>query len=112
MPDELVKLQDWYAAQCEDIQWDVREGETPWQDKYGLRINTSDNPAWNVIIDLAGTDLDGVSMPLWEIDNSDDDWVRCLVGDNQFWGVGDPSKLVVILNKFFELVERAGSPSS
>jgi len=105
MADELARLQEWYAAQCEDIN-DVGERETPWQDKYGIRINTSDNPAWNVIIDRAGTDRDGATMPSYEVDNGDDDWVQCRIGDNQFWGVGDPAKLVFILEQFFQLKPR------
>jgi immunity protein 53 of polymorphic toxin system len=75
--------------------------------RYGIAINTSDNPAWNVIIDLAGTDLDGANMPEYEIDNGDDDWVQCRIVNNQFCGVGDPSKLVTLLKHFFQLVPKS-----
>jgi hypothetical protein len=106
MSDELLKLQEWFAAQCEDLA-EVGELRTPWQHRYGITIDTLDNPAWNVGIDLAGTELDGVDMPEYRVDNGDDDWVICNIHDNRFGGVGDPSKLVVILYQFFQLRPRS-----
>lgn len=97
MPDELLKLQKWYAAQC--------NGE--WEHRYGITISTSDNPAWNVGIDLAGTTLEGAILPQYTEDNGDDDWFMCNIIDNKFNAVGDPSKLVVILNQFFQLVPKS-----
>ena len=105
MADELIKLQTWFAEQCEDIA-EVEESRAPWQHRYGIAINTSDNPAWNVGIDLAGTALDGASMPVYDVDNGDEDWVRCSIVDNRFCGIGDPSKLMVILDKFFQLMTK------
>jgi hypothetical protein len=102
MANELARLQKWYAAQCADLN-DVKGNRAPWQHRYGIRISTSDNPAWNVGIDLAGTALDGANMSRYDVDNGDDDWVRCGVVNNPFSGIGDPSKLVVILNQFFQL---------
>ena len=101
MSNELIKLQKWYAAQCQSIE-SVPSGQTPWQDKYGISIGTSDNPAWNVTIDLAGTSLEGTTIPAYNIDNGDEDWVRCHIIDNHYYGIGDPSKLIVILNYFFQ----------
>ena len=101
MSNELIKLQKWYSAQCQPIDG-VLSGQTPWQDRYGISISTSDNPAWNVDIDLAGTPLEGTAIPAYNINNGDADWVRCHIIDNHYYGIGDPSKLTVILNYFFQ----------
>jgi len=101
MPDGLAKLEQWYAAQCAES---ARTGSR-WEHHYGITIGTSDNPAWNVGIDLTGTPLDGVTFEAVNIDNGDDDWLIMHVLENQFNGIGDPSKLQVILGRFLELVD-------
>ena len=104
MSDELARLQKWYAAQCEDLD-DVEGNRAPWQHRYGISISTFDNPAWNIRIDLGGTALEGISMIPINIDNSETDWFLCNIIDDQFSGVGDPFKLTVILNIFFDLLQ-------
>ena len=110
MANELEKLQSWYAAQCEDINDSVA---VPWQHRYGIGISTSDNPAWNVGIELTGTDMEGATMSTIKIYNTDEDWYQCNIQKDTFHGVGDPSKLVTILEVFFQLVsERQGAESN
>jgi hypothetical protein len=100
--DDLIgRLEHWYASQCED---DDVPG-TPWQHRYGISINTSDNPAWNVVIDLEGTDLENVMIPQVQVENGDSDWYRCQIVDGRFGGVGDPLKLGVILRWFLDVAE-------
>ena len=98
MSDRLDELQEWYASQC--------NGD--WEHSCGVTILTSDNPAWNVTVDLAGTDMDGAVMAEVSHDNGHGEWMRCNITDNQFGGVGDPSKLGAILDQFFALASAHG----
>src|SRR5687768_6013127 len=51
LPDRVADdyfdyLANWYAAQCDD----------EWEHEFGIRLQTLDNPGWNLQIDLVGTD--------------------------------------------------------
>lgn len=129
MADELIKLQQWYAAQCEAVcmvsimgpdgarhflsfinghffeESEEDRDRTPWQHRYGLSISTIDNPGWCVAIDLAETSLAEAKMSAVEVDKGEHDWVTCKIEDNRFSGVGDPSKLTIILDYFLQLVD-------
>jgi hypothetical protein len=83
-------LQSWYQSQA--------NGE--WERAHGVTIETLDTPAWMVTIDLAGTALDGQSMPAVRNERSPSDWLLCEVDHNQFCGQGDSRKLLVILEIF------------
>jgi hypothetical protein len=83
-------LQSWYQAQA--------NGE--WERAHGVTIETLDTPAWLVTIDLAGTPLDGRSMPTLQDERSPSDWLLCEVDHNQFLGQGDSQKLLAILGVF------------
>jgi hypothetical protein len=41
-------LQRWYAEQCDG----------KWEHSYGVRIETLDNPGWQITVDLNGTGLE------------------------------------------------------
>jgi len=90
-------LQSWYASQC--------NGE--WEHTCGVRIVTSDNPAWNVTISLVGTSAEGKNIPPFrspDYSKNDEDWVDCRLSDdgNEFWGVGDQHKLEFIIQYFLK----------
>ena len=88
----LAWLQSWYTDQC--------DGE--WEHRYGVRIETLDNPGWLIRIDLTGTDLEDV--PFAEVVHhnpaSEFDWVECRVGDKEFHGAGGPHNLEELLRVF------------
>jgi hypothetical protein len=92
-------LQSWYQAQA--------NGE--WERVRGVTIETLETPAWMVTIDLAGTALDGRSLPTLHKERSAKDWLLCEVEDNQFRGQGDSQKLLAILEVFQRWA--AGTPS-
>lgn len=94
--DILNWLQDWYKLNCTD----------EWEHFYGIKIDTLDNPGWIVKIDLADTELENKVFSEIKIDNGDDDWFFCKVENSIFEGVGDPTKLTVILERFREWAER------
>ena len=94
--DILVKLQEWYAAQC--------DGE--WEHQHGVKIESCDNPGWWIKIDLVGTQLFGRPFEA-VIENTDASgspigvrWLNCRVENGVWHGAGDESKLGMILEKF------------
>lgn len=88
-------LQEWYKNQC--------NGD--WEHNYGITIKTIDNPGWHITIDLAGTNLETLHVGYKLIENNEDDWYGYSIINSQFQGSGDPSKLIVIINKFKDIVE-------
>ena len=91
-------LQSWYQAQA--------NGE--WEHANGVTMETLDTPGWLVTIDLAGTLLDGRTMPAIQQERSSKDWLACEVDHNQFLGQGDPQKLLAILEIFQHWAAEAG----
>ena len=93
-------------AQFENIaKWYEMHCDGKWEHENGVSIVTMDNPGWSVRIDLRGTSLQRRPMAPYRSDNFEEDntdWVECKLSPdaNQFWGVGDPSKLVFILDYF------------
>lgn len=88
--DTLKWLENWYSSLC--------NGE--WENYYGVKIDTLDNPGWIVEIDIVKTSLDGKQFDAILIDNGENDWVNCKVENGKFVGVGDKSKLSYIIDSF------------
>jgi len=102
--DSLALLQKWYLQQCDE----------DWEHSYGIRIDTLDNPGWNMEIDLAGTELEGrpfepVHYGMFEeAETSGNDWIFCKVEGDKFSAAGGPLKLDEIINVFLRWAEAAG----
>lgn len=102
MRSALSRLQVWYQSQC---------GER-WEEYYGVRIETLDNPGWSVDIDLVGTPLEHVPLEATsygvgrEADQSGDEWMTCRSEAGLFEGRGGPLKLEEILGVFLSWAER------
>jgi hypothetical protein len=79
----LSRLNDWYSGQC--------DGD--WEHRYGITIETLDNPGWRMRIDLIGTPL---------LDRAD-----FKKHDNE----GDPRRWMV-LRKNGAIFEAAGAPET
>ncbi len=90
-------LSKWYLSQC--------DGE--WEHEYGISIYTVDNPGWSVEIDLAYTELEELQVPWDLVEVSEHDWYGIKVENKKFTGAGDPTKLLLLIYKFRELVESA-----
>ena len=87
----------WYASQC--------DGD--WEHCYGIKINSVEGPAWQVLIELEETELESTIFTTVERDANASDWLRCKVEEagsagpyRVFKGSGDPSKLIDILKAF------------
>ena len=91
----LERLQEWYADQC--------DGD--WEHRYGVKIESLDNPGWLVKVDLMDTELQ--DKPFAPIEHGlqegdpEHDWMICsIIEGSTFRGAGDPSKLEAILESF------------
>jgi hypothetical protein len=99
--DIFKSLQEWYKSQCDDN----------WEHRYGIKIETCDNPGWWVKIDLIGTSLQTRSFTTIA-ENIDANgfqngprWLHCSVADGVWHGAGDETRLPEILRLFLEWSE-------
>ena len=90
--DELKWLQEWYSSKC--------DGE--WEEYYGIKINTIDNPGWLVEVDILETEYEDKKFAPINVDNSEEDWIQCKVENGKFIGAGDQTKLSQIISVFRE----------
>lgn len=101
----LVRLEHWYARQC--------NGE--WEHHSGVTIQSCDNPGWWVKIELKGTALEQVPFErvAENVDEANfqkgDRWLACDVTDGVWNGAGDETKLERILEVFLSWAERQQS---
>ena len=96
--DSLQQLQQWVPARC--------DGER--EHSYGVKIETLDNPGWQVEIDLAGTEWAGVEMARRITERAPNDWLHVEITSNKFTGTGGPGNLVEIIRTFFKALEPKG----
>jgi hypothetical protein len=86
----------WYQSHC--------DGE--WEHKYGIKLETLDNPGWQLTVDLIHTELQG--RPMEEvIEGCRPDghpvsprWIHCVVRQNQFRGACDPTQISRLFSTF------------
>lgn len=89
-------LQNWFYVQCDGN----------WEHEYSVRIETIDNPGWNIEIDLPIQISDSITPQEWQLfELSNDNWVGYRIDNNIFSASGDPKKLNLMILIFKELVE-------
>jgi hypothetical protein len=88
----LLKLQDWYKAQC--------DGD--WEHEFGIKIETLDNPGWSLRIDLAGTSIERKPFRELRQNIAKNNWIQCWIGENKFQGTGGSSNLIDLVKIFIE----------
>lgn len=93
----LTWIQDWYKERCDEN----------WEHSYGLKIESLDNPGWQVKIDLSDTVLDGTVIEYQLVEKSETDWLGWKIENNVFHAAGDPNKLQLLLEKFKEIAVNA-----
>ena len=94
MANELQRLQEWYASQC--------NGD--WEHTYGVFIENLDNPGWLVKIELADTDLMDATFPPVKNLRSETDWVECKIERMEWHGYGGAGNLAEILEPISKLL--------
>lgn len=90
-PDSSLEwLQSWFA----------RRANGDWEHRFGIKIETLDNPGWRVTIDLSGTALASKSFTDVRVDNSENNWITCRVAERKFEAFCDPGRLAEALEVF------------
>jgi hypothetical protein len=74
----IAKLCDWYKAQCVD----------EWQEEFGIKISTLDNPGWSLKIDLRRTNLLVKDFSEVKREISEIDWIVARKTDSVFEAFG------------------------
>jgi hypothetical protein len=95
MDDVLARIERWYARQCDGS----------WEHQFGIRIESLDNPGWEVLIDVGATRVGGPAFVERDVDRGDDDWLRCCVRNGKFEGRGGVGNLQELLLAFVEWAE-------
>lgn len=87
---------EWYQSHCDDS----------WEDQYGVRLETLDNPGWLLTVDLIHTDLQGRTMTEVREGIAPEEhpvsprWIHCFVRENQFRGACDPAQVARLFQTF------------
>ncbi|PJK07714.1 rhodanese-related sulfurtransferase [Lysobacteraceae bacterium NML95-0200] len=93
----IKELQDWYIEQCND----------DWEHSYGVRIDTLDNPGWDISIDLNDTRWSDIEISLNRFDDSDLNWYQYQVAGGKYLACGGPFLLEKLIQIFFDEVVSA-----
>ena len=90
--DQLSRLQNWYAAQCNGT----------WEHSFGVKIDTLDNPGWRLHVDLTGTELQDRSFTTVNRGESADEtsWLHCKIESGTFHAAGGIANLPEMLDVF------------
>ena len=69
-----------------------------------MKIETLDNPGWEVEVELTETSLADISVD-WElVERGEDDWLGVKVENSTFYAACGPMNLAEALNRFRVLV--------
>lgn len=86
----------WYKAQC--------DGE--WEHRFGITLQTLDNPGWMLDIDLTGTRWEGLPQQDDRLDQrTETDWVAHRIVDRRFRGACGTDNLAELIGTFLAIVE-------
>jgi Immunity protein 53 len=86
----LDRLQDWYERHC--------NGE--WEHRYGVIIETLDNPGWRLRVELSDTPLAGEPFDDVREDASERVWLHCSKRSDVFEGACGPRQLERVIEVF------------
>ena len=87
----LERLQNWYKNHC--------DGD--WEHSFQIKIETLDNPGWNLKIDLEGTSLEFAEVEQAE-DKGEFDWYIIKSENKRFIASGDSQKLNFLIEYFLD----------
>lgn len=91
----LEWLEQWYESQCDNN----------WEHAFGIKIETIDNPGWEISIDLEDTEVDSSPMEWMLIGDFENRWLGFKIEDNKFEGSCDPKNLGTLISVFKKMVE-------
>ncbi len=92
------ELQKWYLKQCDGH----------WEHRYGVTIQSLDNPGWLITVDLVDTPLQ--EIPFGDLMEEADDrqnWLDCRRKGNKFLGACGPLQLSRVVRIFLDWAEQS-----
>jgi len=92
----LEWLEEWYESQCNGN----------WEHMFGIKIETLDNPGWDISIDLEDTDVNSAPKEWTLIENYEERWLGFRIKDNKFEGSCDPKNLGTLISVFKKIVDK------
>lgn len=97
--EDNINLIDWLS------EWFSLECNGDWEHENQIKIETVDNPGWDIEIDLRDTSLEHLEITNNIVEKSENDWYFFDVKNKRFRGGGDLKKLNFLLSKFKEITE-------
>lgn len=89
----LDRLQDWYLHEC--------NGD--WEHQFGVKIDTLDNPGWNIEVDIRDTYLAERKFSKVSVQRKEEnDWLIYSVQDQKFIGSCGPKNLEELISLFLD----------
>ncbi|TGN21626.1 immunity 53 family protein [Empedobacter tilapiae] len=86
-------LQNWYESQC--------DGD--WEHYYGIKIETLDNPGWDISVDINNYIVADISWSIYGDFNSK--WIGFKIKDSKFNGSCDPTSFKILLEVLKEIID-------
>jgi hypothetical protein len=92
-PDTLYEITRWYVSKCNKV----------WEHRYGITIESADNPGWVIKIDLIGTELEGRHFDKIDIGtHSGTYWISAEVENGIFRAGCSPLQINFVLGIFLK----------
>ena len=92
-----IRLLAWYAAYRDD----------EWEHHHGIKLVPLEHkPGWSLIIDTAGTELEGITMLEQRLTRSETDWLLWSFEAKSFRATGGERNVADMIDKLFDEVER------
>ena len=95
--DVLNRLEAWFRSCC----------DRDWENRYGVTIESTDNPGWWVKVDLSGTMLADRPFPC--IDEGEEgvtpEWWSCYIEGMVYNGIGGVGSLSTVIEIFLDWAE-------
>lgn len=99
--ETLDWIQNWFKNNC--------DGD--WEHSTGIQIATSDNPGWEIEIDISNTSIANLELEWILNENNAQDWYGVKIEDQKFNAAGDAGKLKFLLGLFKDMIERIENES-
>jgi len=93
--DDFSWLQEWFYKNCNN----------DWEHNTNIKIINLDNPGWSVFINLSETNLENKEFHIVDDYKTENDWIYCVVKNQQFKAAGSPFNLLKILRIFRDWAE-------
>ena len=93
----LEWLEKWYLKHCDGV----------WENDHGIDIQTLDNPGWQINIELHGTPYANIEREWEAVQIDDNNWYGFKFELAVFDGIGDPTKLAVLIGEFRKIIEES-----